>query len=412
VADNDLKVFRNVGLDDAATSQDTSTIGEPSVAVSGPQAFMTGNWYASRSTDAGTTWTHVDPFTAFPAAAGGFCCDQVVIHDRRRELWIWILQYIRSNGTNVFRLAACRDASFGSWYSWTIGPTTLNANWSNLWFDYPDAALTNDHLWVTFNMFDGSDRFQRAAWMKFPLRTIADRGTLIFNAWTTTANGSLRLTQGAGATMYAGSHNSDRQLRLLRWEDGSGSINWWDVNVSQWTDGSFQSNAPNGVDWLGRVDSRITGGWLAGKQVGFMWTGGSRAGRPNPYVRVVRINEDTKAVVDEPDVWSNQNAWAYPAACSNERGELGMVAFYGGAARNPSPVVGVRDDAAGTWKTSFTRLSSHAPATAAWGDYLTCRAHNRYGHTWIASAYSLQGGTDRRNVEPRYAHFGFEKDTP
>jgi len=414
VAANDLKLFRSVGLGDTETSQDTSTVGEPSVAVSGPAVYMTGNWYASRSTDSGSTWTHVDPFTSLPSAAGGFCCDQVTLHDRRRELWIWILQYIQANGTNVFRLAATRNPSFPSagWYWWDISPATLNGQWTNVWFDYPDAALTNDNLWVTFNVFNAAGQWQRAAVMKFPLQTIANAGILVFNSWTTTQNGSLRLAQGAGQTMYFGSHNSTSQLRLFRWEDASNSINWWDVNVASWTNGNFTSNAPNGVDWLGRADGRITGAWVAQNRVGFMWTSGAQANRPNAFVRVVRIDETTKQVADQPDIWSQTNAWAYPAASPNDRGELGVTAFYGGANRHPSHVVGLRDDGAGTWKTMFSRTASHSPPTPAWGDYLNCRPNAPYSHTWIAAGYTLQGGTDRRNVEPQYVHFGFEKDTP
>ncbi|MGZ5397003.1 MAG: hypothetical protein ACXWEI_16615 [Mycobacterium sp.] len=414
MAAQDLKLFRNAGLSDAATSQDTSHIGEPAVAVSGSQVFMTGNWFASRSVNAGATWTHVNPFTALPSAAGGFCCDQVVIHDRRRELWIWILQYVQSNGTNVFRIAASRDGTFptGAWYWWDISPATLNGQWTNVWFDYPDAALTNDHLWLTFNVFNASDQWQRAAVMKFPLATIANAGTLVFNAWTTTQNGSIRLTQGAGQTMYFGSHINTSTLRVFRWEDAGNSINWWDVNVAAWTSGNFTSLAPNGVDWLGRVDARITGAWVAQNRIGFMWTGGAQTGRPHPYVRVVRIDETTKAVVDQPDIWSQQNAWAYPAACPNERGEVGFAAFYGGPTRHPSPVVGLRDDGTGAWKSVLTVASTHSPTGAAWGDYLVCRSHAPYGHTWVASGYALRGGSNRRDIEPRYAQFGFEKDTP
>ena len=86
------------------------------------------------------------------------------MHDRRRELWIWILQYVAANGTNVFRIAASRDSGFpnGSWYWWDIAPATLDGRWTNVWFDYPDIALTNDHAWVTFNMFDANDNWQRA----------------------------------------------------------------------------------------------------------------------------------------------------------------------------------------------------------------------------------------------------------
>ena len=160
----DITLIRNVGLDDTATSGDTSTVGEPSVDAVNRQLFVTGNWYASRSTDNGASWTHVDPFNALPSTAGGFCCDQLTIHDDARGVWIWILQYSTASGTNVFRLAATRDADFptGGWYWWDIGPQTLDGSWSNLWFDYPDAALTNDNLFVTFNVFDAADDWQRA----------------------------------------------------------------------------------------------------------------------------------------------------------------------------------------------------------------------------------------------------------
>lgn len=413
MAANDLTIFRNVGLDDAATSTDTSTVGEPSIAVSGHQAFLTGNWYASRSTNDGQAWTHVDPFTSLPSAAGGFCCDQVVVHDRRRELWIWILQYVTANGTNIFRLAASRNAGFpnGSWYWWDISPATLDGHWTNLWFDYPDIAITNDHAWVTFNMFDANDNWQRAVVMKFPLATIAAAGTLVFNWWGTTDVGSLRLTQGAGQTMYWGSHLSDRRIRLFSWTDAGSGLNWWDIDVAQWTNGSYSSTAPNGVDWLGRIDGRVTGAWTGGGQIGFMWTSGARQGFPHPFIRVVRIDESTKRVIDQPNIWSASNAWAYPAASSNERGELGFTAFYGGAV-HPGHVVGLRDDAAGAWRVVYSRAGGRSPTAPAWGDYLTCRTHEPYGHTWVAAGYTLQGGTDRRNIEPRFVHFGFEKDRP
>ena len=151
-----ISLISNVGLADTATGGNTSTVGEPSVGASDRHVFVTGNWYASRSTDSGATWTHVDPFTALPSAAGGFCCDQVVLYVPSRRIWIWILQYIQQGGANVFRIAVTREPNFpaGGWYWWDIAPTTLNAAWTGQWFDYPDAAITNDNLFVTFNMFN------------------------------------------------------------------------------------------------------------------------------------------------------------------------------------------------------------------------------------------------------------------
>jgi hypothetical protein len=402
-----IALINNVALDDTATSDDTSTVAEPSVAAADGQIFATGNWFASRSTDDGSTWAHIDPFTALPNASGGFCCDQLVLHDHRRGLWIWILQYIRDdNGTNVFRLAATHDADFGSggWYWWDIAPSTLNGAWTDVWFDYPDAAFTSESLVVTFNVFDAADSWQRAVVMRFPLDTIDAAGILVFDWWATTDNGSLRLTQGAQDTMYWGSHNSTRELRLFSWVDGQNIITWWDVGVGDWS-AAISSIAPNGADWLERADQRITGAGVGEGLITFMWTAGSRQNRPHAYCRAVRIREASKQVADEPDVYSLTRAWAYPAAAPNGAGVVGFTAFYGGADRPPGHVVGARDDAGSTWRVAYSRLGSHSPNPGRWGDYLSCRPHGSDADTWIASGYTLEGGESRQDILPRVVQF-------
>jgi hypothetical protein len=402
-----LSVTGNHPLDDIATGNRTSTVGEPSVALVGANAFVSGNWYASRSTNGGSNWTHVDPFTALPSAAGGFCCDQVVVHDPVRGVWIWILQYVKQNGANVFRLATSRNASFptGGWHYWDIAPTTLNRGWTNQWFDYPDAALTHDNLYVSFNIYSDAGSWQRAAVMRFPLDTIAKAGTLGFNSWSTTDNGSLRLTQGAGGTMYWAGHNGQQQVRLFRWIDGQGTIEWWDIGVGQWSN-SIHSIAPNKVDWLSRSDGRITGASVGAGRICLMWTAGAGTDRPHPYCKVVRIDETTKRVIDQPDIWSKERAWAYPAACANQAGTIGVTAFYGGVDRNPGHVVGARDDSAGAWQSAYSRIGTHSPAEAKWGDYLTCRADGN--GSWFAVGYTLEGGEARTDIVPRLVQFALK----
>ena len=159
-----VRLIRNIGLGDAATSTQTSTVNEPTAAASGNNVFVTGNWFASQSTDGTVNWSLVDPFTKFPSAAGGFCCDQIILYEPSRDIWIWILQYIRSGGTNIFRVAVCRGASFGSWYWWDFSPTALNASWTDMWFDYPDAAVSSNHLYITFNAFDNTA--PRPRWLR------------------------------------------------------------------------------------------------------------------------------------------------------------------------------------------------------------------------------------------------------
>ena len=119
--------------------------------------------------------------------------------------------------------------------------------------------------------------------------------------------------------MYWASQNSNQQLRLFSWADGQNTINWWNVTVSQYAT-AITSTAPNGIDWLWRADTRITGATVGNGVITFTWTAGNGTNRPHAYCKVVRINESNKQLIDEPDIWSNDRAWAYPAACTNGSG--------------------------------------------------------------------------------------------
>jgi len=398
-----LTLLQNTGLADASTTESTSTICEPTTATNQAQAFMTGNWFASSSTNAGATWTHVNPYTRFPASAGGFCCDQIVLYNAQHRIWIWLLQYSQAaNGENIFRIAISREATFGSWYYWDFAPRGVNAAWGGNWFDYPDMAFTDGNLFVTFNMFVGN-AWQRAVVFRFPLATLASGGSLGYRSWATTSNGSIRLCRGPGATMYMGSHNNTTQLRVFNWADSALGISSSNVNVRSWAGGAYSAPGPGGVNWLGRTDSRITGAWRGAGTIGFMWTANRDATHPLPYIRCVRIRQAGITLLDEPDIWSNNAAWAYPAAAANAQGVAGFTAFYGGGAQHPGHVVGVRTATA--WQTALTRVSSHGPPNQSWGDYLSCTPHNTSTAHWVASGYTLQGGTDRKNIEPRYVRF-------
>ena len=193
--------------------------------------------------------------------------------------------------------------------------------------------------------------------------------------------------------------------RVIDWPDASNNLTTTDVNVRAWTAGPYLSSpAAGGVNWLGRADQRITGASAGAGQMAFMWTAGTDASHPFAYIRVVRINEGTKALVDEPDIWSKNGVWAYPAAAANNTGQIGISAFYGGqASHHPGHVVGVRTATA--WDTALTAASSNDPATPAWGDYLWCVPHSPTAAHWVASGYTIQGGTARTNVVPRYIEF-------
>jgi hypothetical protein len=399
-----VRLIQNIGLGDPVTSEQTSSVNEPTAAASGDNVFVTGNWFASKSTTGGANFALVDPFTALPSAAGGFCCDQIVLYDRSRDIWIWLLQYLETGGSNVFRVAISKGSSFGSWYWWDFSPKGLNSAWTDMWFDYPDAALSTNHLYLTFNAFNTAGNWLRAFVFKLPLDALKNASNLGYQWWSTTTSGSLRLVQGASNNMYFASHNGGRKLRIHSWPDGSGTIGSFDVNVSAYSAGPYSAPGPGGVEWLGRTDSRITGGWLTGTRAGFMWTAAAGSGRPFPYVKVAIVDVVTRALIEQPDIWNQTSAFAYPAACPNAQGVVGVSLYLGGGSRHPAHVVGFRDG--GVWRLAITRSSTHGPTEGAWGDYLTVKRHQPQASEWVASGATMQGGSQRRNVEPRYVRFG------
>lgn len=409
-----IALFTNIGLTDVDTGGQTSSVGEPSVANNGSEIFFTGNWYATKSLDATASWSFVDPFTLLPPAGSEFCCDQVALYDPSRELMFWLLQYVQDEqGANILRLAVKHGGALGndSWYWWDFSPGGTNAAWTGEWFDYPDLELSDNNLYLTVNSFRG-EQWQRSVVFRLPLDSLTEKGSLNFQHWSTTDNFTLRCVRGARAVMHFASHNTTSQVRVFSWPEAADSPSVHDVDVSTWNAGSYVAEGPDGSNWLKRCDERITGAWLANGRIGLAWSANSRGPRQFPYVRVVEIDEQTMQVANDRDIWSPDYAYAYPNACPNDRGEIGITLFRGGNNINPGHVVGIWDDTGKQWQLRATREGTNGPADNKWGDYLTCRRHTPDGVTWIASGYTLQGGGARTNIEPRVVIFGLDSDQP
>jgi hypothetical protein len=406
---NAVMFLRNVGLTDNATAGQTSTVGEPSIATNGGQVFMTGNWYASRSSDDGQTWQLVDPYTTLPPADDGFCCDQTAIYVPGRDVTIWLLQYSEKNNTNTLRVAFHPGTGLADngWQWWDLRPQLTNPEWAGEWFDYNHAAISNNFFYVASNAFTvGGNQWTRSVVFRLPLSGLSAGGTLSFEYFESTENFSLRCSQGARDAMYIVSHNTLSQIRIFAWPENAAQVTVDDVDVTPWANGNYSAPGPDSRNWMGRCDERITGVWVAQGRIGVMWSANRKAGRPFPYVRVVRLNETTKAVVDEPDIWNSGHAFAYPDAYPNARGDVGITLFRGGGTRHPGHVVGFWEDSAETWRLRVTRNGSDGPIDGKWGDYLTCRRHSPETDTWVAVGFTLQGGGARTDVEPRYVRFG------
>jgi hypothetical protein len=215
--------------------------------------------------------------------------------------------------------------------------------------------------------------------------------------------------------MYFASHNSTSQLRVFSWPESATGPTQDDVDVTLWAQTGYSAAGPDGRDWLGRTDRRLTGGWVANGVMGFIWTSAQMPpDRPYPFLKVVRINESTKALIDQPDIWNPAFAWAYGAAGVNDRGHVGLSAFFGGGTLNPSHAVGIWDDlsAGAGFDVVATVNGANGPDQNKWGDYLACRRHAPDGMTWVGSGFTEQGGASQSNIEPRFIHFGRRRDQP
>jgi hypothetical protein len=400
-----VRILEQAPLDDIATGILTGTVGEPSFAATAKTRFVTGNWYATRSGNAGASWQVVDPFSEMASPRGRFCCDQVV--QRVAGLFVWYLQYEASGGSNIVRIAVSRTAKPGSWRSWDLAPTDLTASWRGLWFDYPDLAVSDGHLWLSSNLFDAGDHWKRAVVVRWPLGDLGQDGTVHRQHWSTTSAGSLKLVAGAGATMwFASSDQPRRRLRLFSWPDATPKVSTWDIPVTAWNDSDYTSITPGNGHWLeARCDDRVTAAWRSRGRLGFHWSAGRMTGRPHPFVRSVVLDEASLHVVAEPDLWSDSAAWAYPGAAVNRSGRAGLAAYTGGPTQPALAVGRVVEGDPWTWDMAVAATSTHAPATGAWGDYLTVRPHPTRRASWMAVGATLQGGSDRRFVEPRLVSF-------
>jgi hypothetical protein len=411
-----LAILKTAPIPAPATAGQTSTVGEPSLSNRGSDIMFSGNWYAASSANDGTNWSAINPYTFFPAADGGFCCDQTLHYDAKNDLTIWLLQYIKFANTNTLRIAVKKGPlnTPGGWRFWDLKPQQVDAAWTGEWFDYNHAAFSDNFLYIGTNSFSvATNGFQRFVLFRISLASLVAGAQLNISHFSTT-NFSLRCVQGAKATMYFASHEgtSGRKLRVYSWPENSPTVTSRLVTITPWNPPPFSAPVSNGINWLQRPDGRITGAALgSGGILNFMWIANKQGSkRPFPYIRVVRIDSATMKVKDEPDIWGKTTAFAYPDACPNKDGVVGVTLFSGGGAagnnNHPAHRVGYRDDAQGKWQLAVAASSTHSPFDQKWGDYLTCRKHAPVGKDWIASGFTLQGGDQRGNIVPHYVHFG------
>jgi len=385
----------------------SSGINEPSLGQAGKDVLVSGNWYLARSTNGGATWSFTSPWTDM----SDFCCDQEVLHDRGRSLFVWYRQGVPdASGENRFLVSASTDAG-ANWCEYSIGPGDLSPNFAKgTRFDFPHLALSNNFLYIHTGMNPGG-----AALIRLPLDEMQSCSSFSFWWWGQTSYWAAPV-QGATTVMYIGDHQAkSTSFRIYQQPEAISGITWTDVPIPAWQ--LEQGNtcpSQDGNNWCARSDSVIRAAWLGHGQAGFLWNAKEGGGFPFPYIEGAIFDAGSLAYLGRPALWAPTGAWHYANASPNARGDVGGVAYFSTPTSFPSPVVIVRDDfTAGPapWDAVFLTLG--AASGKGWGDYVRARAFQPSQLGWGISAYTLQqAGAGSFGAESRYYLVARGRDLP
>jgi hypothetical protein len=384
MADSTLYFFRNQDVTAVGGSQ--SVINEPAHAQLGKNVFFTGNWYAARSTNAGATFTYLNPYADF----SDLCCDQDVIHDPSRNLIMWYRQgSADSTGTNRSKLSVSTNGG-ASFLTYTFSPVSFDSSLTNRWFDYPHLAISNDYLYFVSNVFNASDVQTNRLVVRMALEQLAAGESVPWYRWTYGPGATITPVQGATDVMYFGStESSSGTFRVFSWPESTTSLGAVAKSITAYT---FTNNdgvctTPNGRNPCGRADNRVLDGWVAKGVIGFYWNVKQGGGFSYPYVNAATFRESDKAYLGRPAIYNSDFAFQYGAIAPNIRGDLGAAALIaGGTIGYPKFCVSLDDDFNGVappWTFSTVASSSNWGLSnngrEGAGDYLRVRQFSPLG---------------------------------
>ena len=405
----------------------TSVVGSPSAASNGYVVFQTGNWFASLSTDGGQNFRYIDPRNAFKNTYGGFCCNQWVVYDPSRDLFLWALLYAPDSNQGDFKLAAATTSQVarGEWMVWNF-PADSGQQWESLQLE-----VSPSYAYLSANQFNlAGDTFLKAVVMRVPLDDLLAGGGLSVDAYPT-SNFAPRLASGTGKIMYFASHNNTSQIRIFQWDQLSTTVTAKDVNIPAWTDQGYTCISPDGSNWCGSADGRVQTGWIKDGTVTFMWNAANGGGFLHPYIDAVRLNTSDLSIVSgiqgQPIIYTTEGSFLYPSAVPNSRGDIGLAFYYSNNTSDPNKYVypslagSLWDDFSDPppgWKFYLITAGKASPTNPdgsprnAWGNYLSTRPFYPNALAWQVGGSVLIGcGYDGGDcAKPFYAIFGRERD--
>jgi hypothetical protein len=409
-----------------------SEVSEPSAVSEGRHVMMAGNWYRSRSSDGGTTWTNI-PIGAGPTEAPNFCCDIDTVYDQARGVTLQSLLYGRNfdadpkidNG--VVRIVVRRQMDLGDNCVYTIDPDGAT---NDVVPDFPHIALSNNSLYLATNDIKNSGG-QTARMYRYNLDEIADcastTGGVFSLPSSTLGQRVFRPVDGATTAMYWGAlvgSTSSTTLRVYKWPEGSSTITSVDVTLGETSNFGDTDcrGGTNNTDWWDPLTASITGfelvGAVGGNTLQFLWDVKGGGSHTQGHIHGVKLRAEPSIAKTANVLIQNGNfCLGFPAIASNERGDFGLSLSAGGKSGGAGPAIrswaGLDDDLdGGTTDFVTVRTGTHNPAGGRFGDYSTVHQSEPCDQFFSATNYIFRNGGGATNVDALYITFGRGRETP
>jgi hypothetical protein len=379
----------------------SSSVNEPAVASSGRFVFFTHNWFAARSTAHGggnVPWLYMDPYSDMP----DFCCDQDVIYDKGRDVFVWERMGIDLIGPSADNRIALSVSSNGgqSYCTYSLFPSGIG--YEQAFYDYPRLSLSNDYLYMTANVFNNTlTGFIASVLLRLPLDQLSSCAVVPYLAWAMPEDGwTPAAVENATQVMYLGDnpivdYPVNSVFRVFSQPEDSAILSWVDRAIAPYTVALRDAvcTVPGGRNPCLRADQRVIGGVLADGQVDFYWNAKEGGDFPMPFVESAGFDERTLTYNARKLVWNSELAWFYAAVGANDRAHVGMsvLAFFSAASGvDPWHCVGIDDNYNGAppgWELSCPGISTQNWTSDTSGDYLRARTSGPQGVGWVGSGY-------------------------
>lgn len=343
----------------------------------------------------------------------GTLFDPKVIYDPYEDRFILVLLHGSTPTTNkvLIYFSKSNDPRDG-WFAYQLNG---NQPGLNVWFDYPKIGINNDELYISGNLFNGSNQFQQSMLFQIEKAAGYNGGSISFQRWMNIRDGEgnssftvvpasegLGRGYGPGIFLVSGRNNGGSRVTLYDLTDNMSAsdekLNVFSVNVSSY------STPPNGRqqnsnERLATNDARVLGAFFLNRHLHYVLhanTGSAFASIVYGRIDVVSQNANTTSFGLNGFDYTFPNV-ASAAKSDNPTDKSAVIAFTrsGTSIFPEARVVLVRDDMSISGSLTVKEGTSHinmigGSGNERWGDYsgISRRFASGNPEIWMTACFS------------------------